>query len=45
MGLFDTAATNLGRARYAAAQGLRSAFYGAQYAAARRQSTAHGNAG
>ena len=38
MGLFDTAATNLGRARYAAAQGLRSAFYGAQYAAARRQS-------
>ncbi|MEM1105108.1 MAG: class I SAM-dependent methyltransferase [Pseudomonadota bacterium] len=34
----DTAATQFGRARYAAAQGLRSAFYGAQYAAARRQS-------
>ena len=30
--------TGLGRARYAAAQGARSAWYGAQYAAARRQS-------
>ncbi|MCI4643459.1 MAG: class I SAM-dependent methyltransferase [Hyphomonadaceae bacterium] len=38
MGLFDTTTANLGRARYAAAQGLRSAFYGAQYAVARRQS-------
>lgn len=38
MGLFDTATTQLARARYAAAQGLRSAFYGGQYALARRQS-------
>jgi ubiquinone/menaquinone biosynthesis C-methylase UbiE len=38
MGIIDTATTQIGRARYAAAQGLRSAFYGAQYAAARRQS-------
>lgn len=38
MGLLDTTLTNLGRARYAAAQSMRSAWYGAQYAAARRQS-------
>ncbi len=34
----QTPLTQLGRARYAAAQGLRSAWYGAQYAAARRRS-------
>ncbi|MEO0786283.1 MAG: class I SAM-dependent methyltransferase, partial [Pseudomonadota bacterium] len=38
MGILDTATTQIGRARYAAAQSLRAAFYGAQYAAARRQS-------
>ena len=35
MGLFDRAALAAGRARYAAAQGLRSAWYGAQMRAAR----------
>lgn len=38
MGLLDEAAKTLGRARYTAAQGLRSAWYGAHYAAARRRS-------
>ena len=38
MGLLDTAAKTIGRARYTAAQGLRSAWYGAHYAAARRRS-------
>ena len=38
MGLFDRAALAAGRARYAAAQGLRSAWYGAQMQAARRRS-------
>lgn len=38
MGLFETAAKTLGRARYTAAQGLRSAWYGAHYGAARRNS-------
>ena len=39
MGVFDTAARTAGRARYAAAQGLRAAWYGAQMSAARRQSS------
>lgn len=38
MGLLDTVAKTAGRARYTAAQGLRSAWYGAHYAAARRRS-------
>ncbi len=38
MGLFDDASKTVGRARYAAAQGLRSAWYGAQYVTARRRS-------
>lgn len=38
MGVIDQTTKNLGRARYAAAQGLRSAWYGAQYAVARRRS-------
>lgn len=38
MGLFRTAARTAGRARYAAAQGVRSAWYGAHYAVARRRS-------
>ena len=38
MGLFETVAKQAGRARYTAAQGLRSAWYGAHYAAARRRS-------
>ena len=38
MGLFETVSKTAGRARYAAAQGLRSAWYGAHYAAARRRS-------
>ena len=38
MGLFDTVSKTAGRARYTAAQGLRSAWYGAHYAAARRRS-------
>lgn len=38
MGLLETTAKTLGRARYTAAQGLRSAWYGAHYAAARRRS-------
>ena len=38
MGVIDDTAKTLGRARYVAAQGLRSAWYGAQYAAARRRS-------
>ena len=38
MGLLETAGKRLSRARYAAAQGMRSAWYGAQYAAARRRS-------
>ena len=38
MGLFDTASKTIARARYTAAQGLRSAWYGAHYAAARRRS-------
>lgn len=37
MGVFDLAAKTAGRARYAAAQGLRSAWYGAQMSAARRR--------
>ncbi|MEO0712929.1 MAG: class I SAM-dependent methyltransferase [Pseudomonadota bacterium] len=38
MGLLDTASLAAGRARYSAAQTLRAAWYGAQYAAARRRS-------
>lgn len=38
MGLLDVAAKTVSRARYTAAQGLRSAWYGAHYAAARRRS-------
>ncbi|MEL6286752.1 MAG: class I SAM-dependent methyltransferase [Pseudomonadota bacterium] len=38
MGLLDTASKTATRARYGVRQGLRSAWYGAQYAAARRQS-------
>jgi len=38
MGLLKDTAKTASRARYAAAQGLRSAWYGAQYAAARRTS-------
>lgn len=38
MSLLDQTRKNLGRARYAAAQGLRSAWYGAHYVAARRTS-------
>jgi len=40
MKLIDTAKQNLGRARYAAAQGTRSAWYGAHYLTARRRSSA-----
>ena len=40
MGLFDTASKAAGRARYAAEQGMRSAWYAAQMQAARRR--AHG---
>jgi ubiquinone/menaquinone biosynthesis C-methylase UbiE len=39
MGVFDIAARTAGRARYAAAQGLRSAWYGAQMSAARRRAS------
>ncbi len=39
MGLFDRAALAAGRARYAAAQGLRSAWYGAQMRAAKSRTT------
>ena len=39
MGLLDNPARTIGRARYTAAQGLRSAWYGAQYAIAKRQSS------
>ncbi|GGB78852.1 methyltransferase [Henriciella pelagia] len=38
MGLFDDAQKTAGRARYTAAQGIRSAWYGAQYAIAKRRS-------
>ena len=38
MGLIKTVRQNAGRARYTAAQGLRSAWYGGQYALARRRS-------
>lgn len=38
MGLFRDALRTAGRARYTAAQGLRSAWYGGQYAIARRRS-------
>lgn len=38
MGVFDDAIRNVGRARYTAAQGLRAAWYGGQYALARRRS-------
>lgn len=38
MGLFDEPGKTVGRARYTAAQGLRSAWYGAQYAIAKRRS-------
>ncbi len=38
MGLFDAVVKTAGRARYTAAQGLRSAWYGGQYALARRRS-------
>lgn len=38
MGVFDIAAKTAGRARYAAAQGLRSAWYGAQMRVARKRS-------
>lgn len=38
MGLIDQAAKTAGRARYAAAQGIRTAWYAAQMQAARRQS-------
>ncbi|CAN0461098.1 unnamed protein product, partial [Scytosiphon promiscuus] len=39
MGVFDIATRTAGRARYAAAQGLRSAWYGAQMRAARRRAS------
>jgi ubiquinone/menaquinone biosynthesis C-methylase UbiE len=39
MGLFDRASLAAGRARYAAAQGLRSAWYGAQMRAAKSRTT------
>ena len=39
MGLFDRTALAAGRARYAAAQGLRSAWYGAQMRAAKSRTT------
>lgn len=39
MGLLDNTGKTIGRARYTAAQGLRSAWYGAQYAIAKRQSS------
>ncbi|MCF6328817.1 MAG: methyltransferase domain-containing protein [Henriciella sp.] len=38
MSLFETVAKTAGRARYTAAQSLRSAWYGGQYALARRRS-------
>ena len=38
MGLLDKPGKTIGRARYTAAQGLRSAWYGAQYAIAKRRS-------
>ena len=38
MGLLSEVTKTIGRARYTAAQGLRSAWYGAHYAAARRRS-------
>lgn len=38
MGILDETGKSIGRARYTAAQGLRSAWYGAQYAIARRRS-------
>lgn len=38
MGLLDDAKKTAGRARYTAAQGLRTAWYGGQYALARRRS-------
>lgn len=38
MGLVDVFSKSFGRARYTAAQGVRSAWYGAHYAAARRRS-------
>lgn len=38
MGVLDTAGKRISLARYAAAQGLRAAWYGAQYVAARRRS-------
>lgn len=38
MGILDETGKTIGRARYAGAQGLRSAWYGAQYAIARRRS-------
>ncbi len=40
MGLLDETGKQLGRARYAAAQGARSAWYGAHYVLARRRSGA-----
>ncbi len=39
MGLLDETGKSIGRVRYTAAQGLRSAWYGAQYAIAKRQSS------
>ena len=39
MSVFDLATRTVGRARYAAAQGLRSAWYGTQMGAARRSAT------
>ena len=39
MGVLDVAARTAGRARYAAAQGLRSAWYGVQMGAARRSAS------
>ena len=39
MSVFDTAKRHAGRARYAAAQGVRTAWYGAQMGAARRRSS------
>ena len=38
MGVIDDTGKQIGRARYTAAQGLRSAWYGAQYVIARRRS-------
>lgn len=45
MGILDEATRNIGRARYIAAQGLRSAWYGAHYAVIRPRGGAHNRPG